>query len=69
MIVGAGGQSTVEAIALAKDAAVSGGDYILALPPSYFAGSITTDALEGFYTEVGSTAPYSDHHSSSLTIL
>lgn len=38
VIVGCGAQSTREAIQLCFDAAKSGGDYALVLPPSYYAG-------------------------------
>ena len=54
MIVGTGAQSTKEAVELAIQAAECGGDYIIALPPNYFSGSLTTAALESFYREVRS---------------
>lgn len=52
LIVGAGAQSTREAISLAHDAAKAGGNSIMVLPPAYFASSITAEAVEGYYTEV-----------------
>ena len=56
-MVGAGAQSTREAISFARDAAKAGGDHIMVLPPAYFASSITTEAVEGYYTEVDTLAP------------
>ncbi|KAF9511031.1 hypothetical protein BS47DRAFT_1299428 [Hydnum rufescens UP504] len=57
LIVGAGAQSTGEAISLARDAAKAGGDYIMVLPPAYFASSITAEAVEGYYTEIADKSP------------
>lgn len=51
-MAGAGAQSTQEALTLAKDAASAGADYACILPPSFFAPSMTPDALESFYIEV-----------------
>jgi len=51
-MAGAGAQSTQEAITLSKDAAEAGADYACILPPSFFAPSMTAQALEDFYTEV-----------------
>ena len=52
IMAGTGAQSTQEAIVLAKDAASAGADYACVLPPSFFAPSMTADALESFYLEV-----------------
>lgn len=52
LIVGTSAQSTKEIIELTQHAAEKGGDYVMVLPPSYFASSITEDALEDFYVEV-----------------
>jgi len=57
LMVGAGAQSTREAISLAHDAAKAGGDHIMVLPPAYFASSITTEAVEGYYTEIADKSP------------
>lgn len=56
IMAGAGAQSTQEAITLAKDAASAGADYACILPPSYFAPSMTPEALESFYIEVSHLA-------------
>jgi len=57
VIVGASAQSTAESIILAKQAKDSGGDYILTLPPSYFAASLTVEALESYFTELADESP------------
>ncbi|KAF8587433.1 aldolase [Ramaria rubella] len=57
IMAGAGAQSTQEAITLAKDAASAGADYACILPPSFFAPSMTADALESFYLEVADNSP------------
>ncbi|KAF8522439.1 dihydrodipicolinate synthetase family protein [Hysterangium stoloniferum] len=57
IMAGAGAQSAHEAIALAKDAADAGADYVVVLPPSFFASSMTADAVEAFYIEVADNIP------------
>ena len=47
-----GAQSTREAIQLAKDASEAGADFVLALPPSYYPGAMSDDAILGFYEDV-----------------
>ncbi|KAG8907340.1 Vacuolar protein sorting-associated protein 29 [Tulasnella sp. 403] len=57
IIVGASGQSTNEAVRFATQAKEAGGDYILSLPPSYYASNMTTEALEAFYLELADRSP------------
>jgi len=57
IMAGTGAQSAQEAIALAKDAAAAGADYACQLPPSFFAPSMTAEALESFYIEVADNSP------------
>jgi len=57
IMAGTGAQSTQEAIALAKDAAGAGADYVCQLPPSFFAPSMTAEAIESFYREVADNSP------------
>lgn len=47
-----GAQSTWEAVKRAKEAASNGANFVLALPPSYFAGSLNEEALTSYYTVV-----------------
>lgn len=56
-----GAQSTQEAIRLARDAAESGADYVLALPPSYYSAAMSPEAILGFYHEV-CTYPFRQFH-------
>lgn len=55
IIVGCGAQSTREAIELCADAAASGGDYALILPPSYY--KYSRDALLEHFTSIADRSP------------
>lgn len=57
LIVGCGAQSTFEAISLCKQAATSGGDYALVLPPSYYSGLFDKATVESFFNEVADKSP------------
>ncbi|KIO26648.1 hypothetical protein M407DRAFT_24092 [Tulasnella calospora MUT 4182] len=57
IIVGVAGGSTQETVKLAVQANEAGGDYVISLPPSYFAGNMTMAALEAFYTELADKSP------------
>jgi 4-hydroxy-2-oxoglutarate aldolase len=47
-----GAQSTREAIELCQDAADAGADFTLVLPPSYYPGAMTPEAIQGFFEDV-----------------
>ena len=57
IIVGCGSQSTRETIELCSDAALSGGDYALVLPPSYYKPAYGPDALIGYFHDVADSSP------------
>lgn len=57
IIVGCGAQSTREAIELCEEAAASGGDYALVLPPSYYQGLFSQDTILSFFKDLASTSP------------
>ncbi|MCJ1373081.1 hypothetical protein MMC20_004308 [Loxospora ochrophaea] len=57
IIVGCGTQSTRETIELCHDAALSGGDYALVLPPSYYHTMFKPDSLIQFFREVANASP------------
>ncbi|TIA96521.1 hypothetical protein E3P94_03251 [Wallemia ichthyophaga] len=57
VLAGIGAQSTRHAIQLAKSAGENGAQYVLSLPPSYFAASLTQAALVDFYIEVATHSP------------
>ncbi|KAL5336726.1 hypothetical protein BJX70DRAFT_267132 [Aspergillus crustosus] len=57
VIVGTGAPSTRETINLCKDAAASGGDYVLVLPPSYYKGLLSNDALLDHFRVVADASP------------
>jgi len=59
IIVGAGGGSTRETIALCEEVAAAGADAVIVITPGYFAGVLANHrpALKEFYTEVGRKSP------------
>lgn len=57
IIVGCGAQSTREAIELCLEARESGGDYALVLPPSYYKGLVSQEALLDFFNDVADASP------------
>ena len=57
IIVGCGAQSTRETIQLCRDAADAGGDYVLILPPSYFASSYSRSAISEHFQTVADESP------------
>ncbi|KAJ0414294.1 putative KHG-aldolase [Aspergillus carlsbadensis] len=57
VIVGTGAPSTRETINLCKDAAASGGDYVLVLPPSYYKSLISNEALLDHFRAVADASP------------
>ncbi|KAH6955735.1 hypothetical protein BKA56DRAFT_603568 [Ilyonectria sp. MPI-CAGE-AT-0026] len=56
LIVGASAPSVKETLELCREAASSGGDYVLVLPPSYFPG-MTPDMVYNFYHQVANESP------------
>lgn len=57
VIVGCGTQSTRETVELCRDAAHSGGDYALVLPPSYYKGNYDPDSVIQFFEDVANASP------------
>ena len=57
LIVGCGSQSTRETIELCHDAALSGGDYALVLPPSYYKPLLRPDSLKHFFEDIANASP------------
>ncbi|KAK8110213.1 dihydrodipicolinate synthase [Apiospora kogelbergensis] len=57
LIVGCGAQSTREAIQLCNEAAHSGGDYALVLPPSYYQGLFKPETMKSFFTDLADASP------------
>lgn len=59
IIVGCGAQSTRETIQLCREAFVSGGDYALVLPPSYYQGLFApkSQSIIDFFTAVADASP------------
>ncbi|KAF1959165.1 aldolase [Byssothecium circinans] len=57
LIVGCGAQSTRETIELCEEAASSGGDYALVLPPAYYQGLFCKDTVMSFFRDVATASP------------
>lgn len=57
LIVGCGAQSTRETIQLCKEAATSGGNYTLVLPPAYYGSLLSTSHIIKHFREVADASP------------
>lgn len=57
LVAGISGQSTIESIRLAKEAADASADFGLLLPPSYWSKAVSKDVLLDFYREVADISP------------
>ena len=57
VIVGCGAQSTREAISLCRDAAGSGGDYVLVLPPGYYKASYPRSSILSHLRAIADASP------------
>ncbi|KAF2180416.1 dihydrodipicolinate synthase [Zopfia rhizophila CBS 207.26] len=57
IVAGISAQSTNESIQLAKDAYEAGASFALLLPPSFWAKSVSEEALLGFYRDVADESP------------
>ncbi|PWY89302.1 dihydrodipicolinate synthetase family protein [Aspergillus heteromorphus CBS 117.55] len=57
LIVGCGAASTRETIQLCRDAAASGGDYVLILPPAYYKSLLTREHILAHFRAVADASP------------
>jgi 4-hydroxy-2-oxoglutarate aldolase len=57
ILVGCGAPSTQHTIKLCVDAAESGGDFALVLPPSYYGSLLTKDAILDYFRAVADASP------------
>lgn len=57
ILVGCGAPSTQQTIKLCIDAAESGGDFALVLPPSYYGSLLTKDAILNYFRAVADASP------------
>jgi L-threo-3-deoxy-hexylosonate aldolase len=57
VIVGASAHSTRHTIELCKQAKEAGGSHVLVLPPSYYVGAMTDDAIYDFYVKLADASP------------
>lgn len=57
IIVGCGSQSIRETIELCHEALLSGGDYAMILPPSYYGALYTPDSQFEFFTKIADQSP------------
>ncbi|KAL4863952.1 hypothetical protein BDV12DRAFT_201595 [Aspergillus spectabilis] len=59
VVAGAGAPSTRESIELCKEAAAVGADYVIVIPPGYYAGALLSDAtsLRNFFVDISEASP------------
>jgi len=59
IVAGVGANSTRESIQLAQDAAGAGADFVLVVPPGYYAGILKANpiAIRKFFGDVASASP------------
>lgn len=57
LVAGISGQSTVESVTLAREAADASADFGLLLPPSYWSKAVSKDVILDFYREVADQSP------------
>lgn len=60
IVAGVGAPSTRETISLAKDAAEAGADFVMVIPPGYYAGALKADggkALREYFCDVAEASP------------
>jgi len=57
LIAGTGSGSTRETVALSKSAAQAGADVVIVIPPGYFAGAMSKEAIKTFFLDVATASP------------
>src|SRR5437773_4334259 len=57
LIVGTGGESTRQAVALSRAAATEGADAVLVRPPAYFSAAVSPASLADYYRAVADASP------------
>lgn len=59
VVAGVGASSTRESIKLSQDAAAAGADFVMVIPPGYYAGALLADtaSLKSFFVDVADASP------------
>lgn len=59
IVAGVGAQSTRESIKLAQDASDAGADFVMVIPPGYYAGTLLADmkAVKNFFVDIAEASP------------
>ncbi|TDZ19819.1 putative 4-hydroxy-2-oxoglutarate aldolase [Colletotrichum orbiculare MAFF 240422] len=57
LVVGCGAQSTRETVRLCREAAASGGEYALVLPPAYYGGLLSAEHVVRHFRDVADASP------------
>lgn len=59
IVAGTGASSTRESIQLCKDAADAGADYVMVIPPGYYAGPLMSNpkAIKKFFVDISNASP------------
>lgn len=59
IVAGVGASSTRESIQLAQEAADAGADFVMVIPPGYYAGALLADpgAIKKFFVDIAEASP------------
>ena len=59
IVAGVGAPSTRESIQLSKQASEAGADFVMAIPPGYYAGALLADttAIKNFFVDIADNSP------------
>ncbi|KAL2835354.1 putative dihydrodipicolinate synthase [Aspergillus pseudoustus] len=59
VVAGAGAPSTRESIQLCREAAAAGADYVMVIPPGYYAGALLSDTrcIRDFFVQIAEASP------------
>lgn len=59
IVAGVGASSTRESIKLAKDASDAGADFVMVIPPGYYAGALLAEpgAIKQFFVDIAEASP------------
>ena len=59
IVAGVGAPSTRESIELSIEATAAGADFVMAIPPGYYAGALLADttAIKNFFVDIANKSP------------
>jgi 4-hydroxy-2-oxoglutarate aldolase len=59
VVAGVGAASTRESIDLSREAAAAGADFVMVIPPGYYAGALLSDpsSIKQFFIDIAEESP------------